>query len=184
LATAEAQRGFFQWGVHQFFFNYDQAIPALALGVALARLRPILAASTCALFTATFCAGLIARSALLPIIGSLSLIASGAMLTVPESLRLWMTPVLAVPLGLSIGMTISFDAPQDANWVAYIVGGAQTGSWLIALAALLWPMLPAAASRIAMPILGSWLIAIGLLLAGATLAERPVASGSADVLAE
>jgi hypothetical protein len=38
-------------------------------------------------------------------------------LIVPERIRAWiLPPPLAVLLGLSIAMTISFDAPPDEQW--------------------------------------------------------------------
>ena len=172
LATPEIKRNYFQWGVFQVSFAYDQAIPLIAFGGALARVSLVPAFFATLLFGASFAAGLFAHSPLLSYIGPLSLIVAGAMLIAPGRLRAWITPPLAVMLGMTIAMTISFDAPRDINWLSYVAGGTQIGAWFIAMASLLWQLVPLPYVRIATPIMGSWLIAIGLLLEGATIAEQ------------
>jgi hydrogenase/urease accessory protein HupE len=173
IATAETQRSFFQWGVYQTFLNYDQSIPLIAIGLALSRLTFAPSLTTSLVFAASFSAGLFGRSSMLPVLGPSCLIIAGAMLIVPERLKAWASPVATLLLGTFLGMTVGFDAPQDDHWLSYVLGAVQIGSWLIAVALLLWRALPHAWSRIARPIVGSWLIAMGLLLSGATLAERP-----------
>jgi hypothetical protein len=173
ISTPEAQRSFFQWGVFQVALAYDQAIPLAAMGVALSSLSPILSVVMAVLILIAFAVGLFAQSSFLPLIGPLSVILAGLLLIISRYIGGWTVPPIGALVAFAVAMTISYDAPPADDWAFYVAGGAELGAWLIAVTMLLWPMLPSSWRMIAAPILGSWLLAIGLLIGGAIFVEPP-----------
>jgi hypothetical protein len=173
FATPEMQRSFFQWGIFQLTITYDQAIPLFALGAALSRQPRLRGLIILSIFFAAFCLGLFGRSAFLPMIGPFSLIIAGVSLIIPRRADLWAIPLATAILAFAVAMTISFDAPPADDWLAYVSGASLSGVWLLTLAFFIWHALPRAWLMVATPIIGSWLIAIGLMLLGAALISRP-----------
>jgi hypothetical protein len=173
IATPEAQRSYFQWGVSQVSVSYDQAIPFATIGVALTSLSPIMSVVSSFVVLIAFALGLFVQSSFLPFIGPLSLVLAGLLLITFRYVGAWTVPPIAALVAFTVAMTMSYDAPPADNWISYVAGGAQFGAWLIVLAMLLWQMLPYSLSLVAAPILGSWLLAIGSLIEGAMFVEPP-----------
>jgi hypothetical protein len=108
---------------------------------------------------------------LIPIAGPLCLVLAGSNLIVPQRFQAWNIPVLSAPLGLGVGMTIAFDAPPTSDWIPYAMGAAVSSVWLVIVVFLIGQTLPRRLTNIARPILGSWIVAIGLLLGAAEWAS-------------
>lgn len=132
-------------------------------------------------------AGLVALSPLRPhlyLLGPLACLAAGAALIAPPLLRPYLAPVSGLLFGLSLALVIHLTnpylgAPGPSLW------GSGSAIWMIASIAITASAWRQSWFRIAAPILGSWLLAIGLLSAGASVASslKAAAESAAAVAA-
>jgi hypothetical protein len=164
---------------------YERALALLGMGLALSRLTVFPRWSGVAALTAGMAGGVagendLANSAfvadhlfILALPGPTACVIAGLALALPLLLQEWALPVLAAALGLSIGLAIGLAAPAG-NVLAFSAGSVSSGLWIVITPALLFPWLQISWARIFTRILGSWLIAIGLLLGGVRLiASKP-----------
>jgi hypothetical protein len=100
--------------------------------------------------------------------GPLVCVIAGVALAVPLALQSWILPIFSAAVGILIGLGIGLAAP--ANELMAFAAGAALGSLSItAIPALLFPPIRAGWGRILTRIVGSWLIAIGVMLGGMRL---------------
>ncbi len=164
---------------------YHHVLPLLGLGCALALMAPRLAALAAILFVLGLGLGVFARelmvsydsafltalTRLLLLTSSLSCLVTGLCLAIPPRVRNWLVPPAAVVLGATLATATQMNSPEP-HAPGFAAGAAGAAFWLVATVFLMVrglrrPWLPTAAR-----ILGSWLIAIGLLVGGTTLAPR------------
>jgi len=164
---------------------YERALALLGMGLALSRQTVFARWSGVAALTAGMAGGVagendLANSAfvadhlfILALPGPTACVIAGLALALPLLLQEWALPVLAAALGLSVGLAIGLAAPAG-NVLAFSAGGVSSGLWIAIAPALVFPSLQISWARIFTRILGSWLIAIGLLLGGVRLiASKP-----------
>lgn len=171
------ERGPFEDGLLSAIRAYERALAALGFGSAAARQRIVPRWSSMAAFAAGSIAGIagasnVANSAfvgdhlyVLALPGPIACVIAGLALAVPAVPQRRLLPFLAVIFGMVIGLAIGFEAPGgDAR--AFSAGASLGGLWIAAVPALLLPFAQRAWVRILTRILGSWLIAIGIMLGG------------------
>lgn len=172
-------------GALSVILGYERALPLLGLGCALATMRSRQAALGALLAALGLWLGFTFRDWLINTVvsgsatmgrlglpGPVSCLAVGLVLVAPQRLRVWPLLPTAVLVGamLAIGIKLVDPSFHDPNFVR---GGVAVGVWIVGAVGFtvhLWyqPWL-----GIAMRILGSWLIAIGLMLGAAILVPRP-----------
>ncbi|WP_413205522.1 hypothetical protein [Rhodospirillum sp. A1_3_36] len=112
------------------------------------------------------------RSGGFPLLGPLSLLAAGLALLSPRATRPLLTLLAAAVLGGSMALAIQYLAPARAlDWSASFGGLAAV--WIIAAVALTVAAFHRPWFDIALRIIGSWLLAAGLLYGGASLVPKP-----------
>jgi hypothetical protein len=164
--------------------SYERALPLLGLGCVLALMRPWQAALGAALAVLGLWVGFAAREWLIAAIvsgpatvgrlglpGPISCLAAGLILAVPERLRSWLLPPAAITIGamLAIGIKLVDPSFHDPN---FLRGAIVASVWLVAATSLTGHLCNRPWFRIAIRIVGSWLIAIGLMLGAAMLLPR------------
>jgi len=104
--------------------------------------------------------------------GPISCVAVGLVLAVSERIRSWLLPPAAIVIGALLAIGVEFVDPSshDPN---FLRGAIAASIWLVAAIGLMGHLCNRAWFRIAIRILGSWLIAIGLMLAAAILLPQP-----------
>jgi len=185
LLNPRPDRSGFEFGLLYTVTRYDQALPLLGVGIALARMPSWLCAVCLAVFVFAIFAGafvsdwmLAAASAHPGLIGYVFLIGPicclfvGIALAVPDRLTLVFTLPAVTFAGIALGLVISFNDPNAAEW-SFAAGAVLAGLWLVVPPMLVlrgfarrWLPIP---SRI----FGSWLVAIGAMLMAAQLVPRP-----------
>jgi hypothetical protein len=171
-------------GVLAVVSSYERALPLLGLALALARVRSWQAVLGALLAVIGVSLGFLARDWLIAAVvsgpatasrlalpGPIACLVAGLSLAVPDRLRPWVLAPAAIVIGAMLALAIKLVDPSfhDPNFVR---GALAAGAWLVAALSLsgrlcAWPWC-AIASRI----LGSWLVAIGLMLGAAILAPR------------
>lgn len=172
------------WWLLNRALSIEKALPLIGLGAAIALLDPLQALLSCAVFLLGALLGFhyhdafLAMMAFVPnapehlfLAGPIALVASGALLLCPPSLRHWLAPALAAIIGAMLAQFIALTDPTIGSPAVSFLG-VGLGMWSIAtvslcLRSVLRPWF-AVASRIA----GSWLVAIGLLYGGSAFAPR------------
>lgn len=175
-------------GSISIILSYERMLPLLALGFVLALMRPWQAAIGAACAVLGLWLGFAARDWLIAAVvsgpatvrrlalpGPIACLAAGLILAAPAGLRSWLLPLAAIVIGAMLALGIKLVDPSfhDPN---FLRGAVATITWLVAGVALTghlrsWPWF-----RIAIRILGSWLIAIGLMLGASILVPRPTVS--------
>jgi len=97
--------------------------------------------------------------------GPLVCVLAGLALALPLTLQSWILPVLSAAAGILVGLAIGLATPAGEA-IAFASGAALGGLWIAAIPALVFPPIRAGWARILTRIIGSWLIAIGVMLGG------------------
>jgi hypothetical protein len=172
-----AQRSVFEFGLLHTVGRYDLALPLVGLGFVLAEVSGRIAL----VGGATLVAGLSLGGALEGAVVSATaadgdlfryvflatpacLIAVGLTLVLPGRVRVVLAPVAAFVAGAVLGLEIRLNDPSLGTWV-FSGGAAFSGLWAVAAPLLLWRALAWRWLPTAGRICGSWMIAIGALLA-------------------
>lgn len=176
--------------------SYQRALPLLGLGCVLALMRSWEAALGATLAALGLWLGFTFRDWLISTVisgpettgrlglpGPISCLAAGLILAAPGRLRSWLLPPAAVLIGamLAIGIKLSDPSFHDPNFVRGAVGASV---WLVAAVGLTGHFCNRPWFRIALRILGSWLIAIGLMFGASILMPRPALGDTTQQLPE
>ena len=182
---AVADRSMLERGVLAVSLSYPHALPLLGLGCALALVRGREAALSAMLAAVGLWLGFEYRDLLinaaisgattrvrLGLPGPISCLAVGVLLAAPARLRSWLLPPAAIVTGamLAIGIKLVDPSFHDPN---FLRGALVASLLLVAAVGLTVHLFYRHWLSIAVRILGSWLIAIGLMLAGSMLVPRP-----------
>jgi hypothetical protein len=180
-----AARSLLEQGGIAVILSYERALPLIGLGSVLALMRLRLAALGALaailgvgvavaahdwLIAAIVSAPAMANRLSLP--GPISCVVVGLLLAAPERLRSWLLPPAAMAIGaaLALGVEIVDPSFRDPN---FLRGALAASVWLVAAVGLTARLCDRPWFRIAIRIVGSWLIAIGLILGAAILLPRP-----------
>jgi len=164
---------------------YERALALLGIGLALAGQAAVVRSASLLTLAAGIVGGIageadLANSAwvadhlfVLALPGPIACVIAGLALALPLIVQQWALPILAAGFGFLIGVAIGLAAPAGYT-VGFAAGGALGGLWIAVTPALLFPPVRVGWARILVRILGSWLIAIGIMLGGTRLiAARP-----------
>jgi len=180
-----AERSLLEEGAIAVCLGYQRALPPLGLGCVLGLTRFRVAALGALAAILGIWLGLAAREWLVATIfsapgtasrlalpGPVSCLATGLILAAPERLRVWLLPPAALVIGatLAVGVEIVDPSFRDPR---FLRGALAASAWLALAIGFTARLLDRPWLRIAIRIFGSWLIAIGLLLAAAILLPRP-----------
>lgn len=182
-----AERFPFEDGLQAAAFAYERMLALLGLGLALARQMAVARWSGVIALAVGIAGGIagegdLANSAwvadhlfVLALPGPLACAIAGLALALPPILQTWLLPVFAAPLGFLVGIAIGLAAPAGSV-LAFSAGGALGALWIAVTPALLFQWVQGPWARIFIRILGSWLIAVGVLLGAVRLiAVKPSA---------
>jgi hypothetical protein len=165
--------------------SYERALPLLGLGCVLALMRFRHAALGAGFAILGLYLGFASREWLIAAIvagpatvgrlalpGPIACLAAGIVLVSPDRLRAWLAPPAAIVIGamLAIGVKLVDPSFHDPNFLRGAIGA---GVALVAASGVLGHLCDRPWFRIALRIVGSWLIAIGLMLGAAILVPRP-----------
>ena len=180
-----ADRGMLERGALSVLLGYQRALPLLGLGCALATVRSREAALGAVLAVIGLWLGFAFRDWLINAVvsgsattgrlglpGPISCLFVGLVLAAPQRLRVWLLPPAAILVGamLAIGIKLVDPSFHDPN---FLRGGVAAGVWLVGAVGLTVHLCYRPWLDVAMRILGSWLIAIGLLLGVSIFVSRP-----------
>jgi len=159
----------------------ERVAPLVGLGIALALLPRAVAVIGMAAFATGMAGGVVLREPLMALLidvpgapthlfyaFAISCLVSGLTLLVPRGLRSWLAPVASLTTGAMAGLATKLTDPS-LNDPAFVLTGAAIGVWVVAVICLTVRAVRRPWFEIPARILGSWLIAIGLLFAGAGL---------------
>jgi len=164
--------------------TYDQALPLFGIGFAFGLAPMRLAILTILFFVAGLALGLSLEDRLLDfftdsgwlsalsLLGPLSCVIVGIALISSGSLRAWILAPAAVAFGTAFGFAVGLNDTSIDDW-GYATGATITGLWLASLSMMLARRFEGAWIQIAARILGSWLMAIGVMLGGVQLVPTP-----------
>src|SRR5262249_39255769 len=182
---AVADRSMLERGALAVLVSYPRALPLLGLGCALALVRGWEAALAAMLAVLGLWLGLEYRDVLINVMvsgaatrvrlglpGPVSSLAVGIALAAPHRLRSWLLPPAAIVLGamLAIGIKLVDPSFHDPD---FLRGALVASAWLVAAVGLTLHLVSGRWLPIAVRILGSWLMAIGLMLGVSILVPRP-----------
>jgi hypothetical protein len=180
-----ADRSMLERGALSVIFSYQRALALFGLGCALATVRSRDAALGAILAAVGVWLGFAFRDWLINAVvsgsattgrlglpGPISCLFVGLVLASPQRLRAWLLPPAATLVGamLAIGIKLVDPSFHDPNFVR---GGVAAGVWLVGAVGLTVHLCYRPWLGIAMRIVGSWLIAIGLMLGAALFVSRP-----------
>ena len=165
--------GDFWNGVFHPFVAIEQALALTALGFALARAGSSVTGRTL-LVTLTAIAGGLALSAAFapPTVEPLRpapLILGGLVLIDPAEIFSRQPLPFLVGLGVLLGLSMGLDIPSSTSWVLFAAGLELGSVVILAYAIEAWTRLYRPWFQIAVRIVGSWLVAIGVIFVGAAL---------------
>ena len=183
---APAGRSLLEGGVLAVLLSVGRTLPLVGLGVALGLSGNRNVAAAVLLFVPAAILSFLERERILfallagpetsyrlYLIDPLACLLAGLALVTPDQFRSWTLPPLAASIGAIAIFSIKLIDP-GAGAPAFLEGAVAAALWLILLLALVARRLAGHWFDISARILGSWLIAIGLLLGGAGLAQRAV----------
>ncbi len=173
------------WWILERALSVEKALPLFGLGAAIAVLSRIQLVVSLSLFLLGALLGFryhqtfITLMGFLPnaadhlfLTGPISLVAVGLLLIVPAFLRRWLAPAVALVVGTMLAEMISLTDPTiDSQSVSLI--GIGLGLWVITTTTLCVRSFYRDWFPVGLRILGSWLLAIGLLYGGTALIARP-----------
>lgn len=173
------------WWILQRSLSVERALPLLGLGAAIALLSRIQAAIAIALFLFGAVLGFEFHQRFIVVMGfvpnaadhmfltgPISLIAAGLLLLLPAALRGWLTPAAALILGAVLAQIISLTDPTINDWSVSVVG-VGLGLWVMTTTLFCVRSFYQSWFPIGLRIVGSWLLAIGLLYGGTAFVARP-----------
>ncbi len=108
----------------------------------------------------------------LPIGNAMMCIAAGLALMLPGAMQIWCAPLAALVSGCVLGIFITLDSPSDDGWAWFFTPAALSGLMIFVAAAAIRRALERPWFAVVGRILGSWLLAVGLMLSGLALAPR------------
>ncbi len=174
------ERGSIASGAVYTIASYDQVLPLLGLGIAMARLGRWQKLLATAIFVGGLVLGILGEARLLSptagpadlhnlfvFIGPLCCVVIGLALASPAGLRGWTVPTAAALSGAGLGFLIALHGPATGDG-RFFGGAAAAGLWLIMIPPLLLRRVDASWLTIGGRVVASWLIAIGLLLGGSS----------------
>jgi hypothetical protein len=193
LRRPAAERGLIENGVAYAVVTYDQVLPLLGLGIALAqatRWQKILATI---IFVGGVLSGILGESRLVSpamgapglhnlfvYIGPLCCVAAGLALASPAGLRAWTVSAATALSGAALGFLIALHDPSIAD-VRFSGGAAAVGLWLVAAPPVLLRRVDRSWLTIGGRVFASWLIAMGLMLGGSSYVVKQRADRAAAV---
>jgi hypothetical protein len=179
-----AHRTLLEQGALAIVLSYERALPLLGLACALALARPGQIALGALLCVAGLGLGLAGRDGLIGAVvsgpattgrlalpGPIACLAAGVALAVGDRLRPWVLPPAALVIGAMLAVAIKLVDPGFHD-PSFLRGAFAAGLWLVAAIALTGRLCGRSWFGIAVRILGSWLIAIGLMLGASILVPR------------
>lgn len=171
----------FEFGLLYTVTRHNQALPLLAAGFALAGLPRRLCIISVAIFALGIASGsfisdwmgtAVAKNVWLAsyvlLIDPISCVVAGVALAAPRKLANLLTPPAVLIIGASLGLVVDLGEP-DFSRLAFAAGAVLAGLWLVIAPLLTWRSFERPWLAIAARIFGSWLIAIGAMLAAAQL---------------
>lgn len=180
-----ADRSMLERGALTVLLSYSVALPLLGLGCALGLARGWEAAAAAMLVVVGLWLGFEYRDLLINAVisgvatrvrlglpGPVSCFAVGIVLAVPPGLRSWLSPAAAVVVGAMLAVDIKLVDPSFHD-PDFLHGALVASGWLLGAVGLTVHLIRARWLGIAVRILGSWLIAIGLMLVVSILVPRP-----------
>jgi hypothetical protein len=178
-------RSLVSWWIIERAISAEKALPLIAFGAALSVLSRQLFLVSIIVFLGGAALGFeienrfIALMAFAPdaadhlfLTAPISSIAAGLLLIAPTRARPWLAAPVASLIGMMLAVSIALTDPTMNSWMVSIVGVA-LGLWVIVVTALSVQAFYRSWFVIALRILGSWLLAIGLLYGGSSLVKRP-----------
>jgi hypothetical protein len=182
-----AARSPFEDGLVGAIHAYERVLALLGMGLALSRQTVLARWSGVAALTVGIAAGIAGEGNLansdfvtdhlfvLALPGPVACAIAGLALALSPILQKWLLPGFAVLLGFLVGIAIGLAAPAGSE-LGFSAGGTLSELWIAITSALFFQSLQRPWVRIFTRILGSWLIAVGILLGGVRLiAVKPAA---------
>lgn len=180
-----ADRSMLERGALSVLLSYPRLLPLLGLGCALGfarRWETALAALLAALglwlgfaFRDELINAVIsgpATTARLGLPGPISCLFVGLLLAAPQPLRPWILPPTAIVTGAMLAISVKLADPSFHD-PDFIRGALAAGAWSVGAVGFTIHLVRRPWLGIATRILGSWLIAIGLMLGASLLLSRP-----------
>jgi hypothetical protein len=193
LRQPAAERGLVENGVAYTIVTYDQILPLLGLGIALAQVTRWQKILATIIFVGGVLSGILGESRLVsPItaapglhslfvyIGPLCCVAAGLALASPAGLRAWTVSAAAALSGAALGFLIALHNPAIGD-VRFSSGAAAAGLWLVAAPPVLLRHVDGSWLAIGGRVFASWLIAMGLMLGGSSYVVKQRADRAAAV---
>ena len=180
-----ADRSMLERGALAVLLSYPVALPLLGLGSALGLARGWEAAVAAVLAVIGLWLGFEYRDLLINAVisgvatrvrlglpGPVSCFAVGIVLAAPPGLRSWLLAPAAIVVGAMLAVDVKLVDPSFHD-PDFLRGALVASGWLVGAVGLTVHLVRARWLGIAVRILGSWLIAIGLMLAVSILVPRP-----------
>lgn len=177
-----ASRHLWESGVLYFALTSYRALPLFGFGCALGQVRPRFSVMAFALFALAVPLGVFAEPVLLSragvsqqawtmvlaLTGPFSCVVAGLALALGERWRGWVLLPAAAVLGGVLGIAVKLNdiGLHDAG---FMIAAGLTGLWCVLSVDLIWKVFRRPWFAVAARILGSWLLAIGVMLGGAAL---------------
>jgi hypothetical protein len=188
-----AERGLIENGVAYTIVTYDQVLPLLGLGIALAQVSRWQKILATIIFVGGVLSGILGESRVVSpmtaapglhnffvFIGPLCCVTAGMALASPASLRAWTVSAAAALSGAALGFLIALHDPSMGD-VRFSSGAAVVGLWLIAAPTVLLRHVDGSWLAIGGRVFASWLIAMGLMLGGSSYVVKQRADRAAAV---
>jgi hypothetical protein len=186
LIFPRAARSNFEFGLLYTVTRYDQALPLVGIGFAIAQLPLRLCIIGLIVFALGVPAGGLMSDGIAAtlsqnpglagyvfLIAPICSVAVGATLATPRLIAAMLTPVAAFFSGAVLGLVVSFNDPSAAA-IWFAAGAVLSGLWLTVPPLLLWRQFQRPWFPIAGRIFGAWLIAIGAMLIASQLIPLPL----------
>jgi hypothetical protein len=193
LRQPAAERGLIETGVAYTMVTYDQVLPLLGLGIALALVTRWHKLIATLLFVGGVLAGILGESRLVApmtaapglhnlfvYIGPLCCVTAGMALASPAGLRAWTVSAAAAWSGAALGILIALHNPSTGD-LRFSSGAAAVGLWLIAAPPVLLRHVDGSWLTIGGRVFASWLMAIGLMLGGSSYVVKQRADRAAVI---
>jgi len=186
IGRGPAGRSGIEDGLVSAVLAYERVLALLGMGLGAARQTGLPRWSSVVAVAVGIAAGIVGEADvanstfvanhlfLIALPGPAASIVAGLGLAAPLQAQKWILPCMAAVIGGLIGLAIGFAAPAG-EMLGFSTGATLGCLWIAATPALLLPPLRITWTRILVQILGSWLIAIGVMLGAARLipATRP-----------
>lgn len=178
-------RSLVTWWVLERAVSIDKALPLIGFGAALSMLSPQLSIVSIGALLVGAAVGFEIRNQFIAFMDfapdaadhlfltvPISMIAAGSVLIAPAWAKPWLVLPAALLVGGMLAIVITLTDPTMNSRTVSVVGVA-LGLWVVVVATLSATAFYRAWFPVALRIIGSWLLAIGLLYGGASLVKRP-----------